>query len=273
MPRDWIDACADQAGLAKSRVVPEDPIPDSGMSADVSGVLSLPCKEVDAIAEFRDDCLQQATGKVEYDRRFGFLRAAAYVPDGTQLIKAKDRLLEILCPGTKQAVPALDLTDDYQDAIWRFGILSETLSAITPAYQVFFVVLLVLLLLVQIGTLVGHRRERYAAFLASGMHWYQIYWMLGLQVLMAATVGFAVAVVLHEGAAWWINNDFAGVLEANRQALGLSGQETMNLLPLAWSDYLAAIAVVDMVALAVMALILWWTPILPRSEVAKLLQG
>jgi len=82
----------------------------------------------------------------------------------------------------------------YEDSLNRFGFLTELLRAVSGPVGLAMVFLLVAILSVQLGTVLGHRRVRYAMLLSSGISLGQTKFMVITQTLLSALVGFMGAI-------------------------------------------------------------------------------
>lgn len=86
------------------------------------------------------------------------------------------------------------LSDEYEDSLVRFGFLSKLIEQLSSPIGWVILTLLVIILLVQLGTLVGHRRMRYAMMLVNGITWHQIRNIVYLQSFMAVASALVLSV-------------------------------------------------------------------------------
>jgi len=156
----------------------------------------------------------------------------------------------------------LYLHDIYKKSIDRFDFLADSLKMLQWPYGLIFGVFLSLLLLwVNIGTLIGHRRARYGILLAKGMPREQIYYMVFFQLFLATSVALCCAIAVF----WFIKLGVNGwfylsVLEVHRDNLDIIG--TLDLLPLDWLVDIITVWIAGLLAtFAVAAGHLYWLPL------------
>lgn len=82
----------------------------------------------------------------------------------------------------------------YEDSLQRFGFLTQLLNAISGPIGLVMLGMLVAILWVQLGTVLGHRRFRYAMLLSNGITWAQLKSMIVIQVLMGVCISLVFAV-------------------------------------------------------------------------------
>ncbi len=149
---------------------------------------------------------------------------------------------------------ALYIHPTYQSALVRFGFIDRIVGLLARSYGVFFVAFLVVLLWVQLGVVVGHRRHQYGVYLAKGMAWTQIRKMVLLQVTVSFAAAFAVALVAMGALSAWLSYGVSKVLHAEGFADHISGD--LVLLPLPLGDCLLVGGMSLAISLAMAALLL-----------------
>ncbi|MBF0184061.1 MAG: hypothetical protein HQM06_06710 [Magnetococcales bacterium] len=192
-----------------------------------------------------------------------------YVPDPTRLSRGIQGLLALR---TSDDVRALSIQTMYQDALNRFNLLSDLLTTMVPAYALSFGLFLSALLLAQVGALIGHRRHHYGILLSRGFTWSGIYAKLIWQMILATSVGGAVAVfgfipllrlLLEDG--------FKGII-AHYQDLLPPGYD-FEILPLPWQPIMVTLGEVLGAVLVVTLLLLFRLPLRWGTAPSDLLHG
>jgi hypothetical protein len=192
----------------------------------------------------------------------GFIRALVYVKDRTQITGAVERLEQI-------NDRALSIHPIYQDALNRSGFLTEMLESLRLPYGSILFFFLLAVLGIQISTLVGHRRVRYAIFMAKGIAWHQIYAMLYLQMTFAVSLALVGAAALILSAQKVVSVIVEGVAREYSDKVNIVD---MNLLPIGLPDYVAATTATLILALAFTTIIVYMSPIRRRTQLGALLQ-
>jgi len=93
----------------------------------------------------------------------------------------------------------LRLSETYQDSLQRLAFLTELFAVVTEPIGWTLSALLLAILWVQIGTLVGHRRNDYALLLATGFSPRQLTAMVSMQLVLGALFSMGVALLLFVG--------------------------------------------------------------------------
>ena len=83
----------------------------------------------------------------------------------------------------------------YEDSLNRFGFLTELLNGISGPIGFVMIGMLAAILWVQLGTVLGHRRFRYAMFLSNGITWAQLKSMILFQVVLGVCISMVFAVI------------------------------------------------------------------------------
>lgn len=84
----------------------------------------------------------------------------------------------------------------YEDALTRFGFLTELLRAISGPIGAAMLFMLVAILWVQLGTVLGHRRIRYAMLLSNGLSWFQVKSLVVVQAAIGVCLSLIVALAV-----------------------------------------------------------------------------
>jgi hypothetical protein len=121
-------------------------------------------------------------------------RASANTPD----LESSPNLCVLNVQDTGETESRLMINQIYEDSLTRFGFLTELLRAISGPIGVAMLLMLVAILWVQLGTVLGHRRIRYAMLLSNGLSWAQVKTMVVAQAAIGVCIslGFALAVFL-----------------------------------------------------------------------------
>lgn len=191
----------------------------------------------------------------------GFLRGFVYVPDRTALSSAVYRLLKV-------NDEALSIHPIYQDALNRFGFLTRMLDTLRVPYGFILLTFLLAVLGIQIGSMLGHRRQRYGIFLAKGMAWHRIYTMVYLQMVFSLVVGVLGAVSLMALAQNVVSRMVQEVANEFRSVVNTAD---MELLPLSIQDYVLVSVSTLLLTLFFATVFVYSLPVRRRTQIGPLL--
>jgi len=231
------------------------------------GKISLPCGRLPNEYLTEQDiaaCTGEMNQAVALDitaKGNGFRYALAYVPDRRLLSLAVEELKQV-------SDHAVMINSAYQDALSRFGFLSEMLAAMELPYTIFLFLFLLAFLGIQLATLIGHHRHRYGVLLAKGMEWWQIYAMLWLQIVLATTVAMSAAFAVISTARVFLRLLLGPI--AKRYAATLSMAD-LNLLPLSAVEFWTASFGVLLLSWTIATLLLYALPLRHHTHPASLL--
>ncbi|HDN26208.1 MAG TPA: hypothetical protein ENG03_03765 [Thioploca sp.] len=148
---------------------------------------------------------------------------------------------------TPEALPALSFHPYYKNALTRFAFIDKVMNLLNSTYSGFFLIFLFFLLFVQIGIVIQHREHDYGIFLAKGITWGQLSWMVCMQIVWS----FLLAIVVLTTAAVGIMRYILGY---KLSSIATYYKDTiqvgdLELLPLLWGEY-------GMVSLAILGVAL-----------------
>lgn len=140
-----------------------------------------------------EEAFVYATSRLEIGRLLDFVlcRPAAGLPapaDRQPLCRDPE-----VDPPDAEPESRLRIDEVYEDALTRYNFLTDLIEQLRGPIGIGLFVLLFVILWVQIGTILGHRRLRYAMLLCNGATWGQIRLMLVLQALLAVALALAMA--------------------------------------------------------------------------------
>jgi hypothetical protein len=269
LPVYWIQACAD----AYTQYWHNEAHNGDKIRHDAPWDLSLPCNRLNDLYKRmlnHQACAQNPYANVLLNMLINDFRvshALVYARDYTELSEIKDKLLQLRENGEE----VLYLHDIYQKSIDRFDFLADSLETLLSPYVLIFVLFLLLLLGVNIGTLIDHRQHSYGIFLAKGMPANQIYYMVSFQMILVTMVGFVLALIAFLVVMFIINYlVFADVVETHRDNLDIIG--TLYLLPFDWL-YLLVLPVGILFTIGIAALHLHSIPLRRDTAPSELLQS
>ncbi|KHD07624.1 hypothetical protein PN36_04010 [Candidatus Thiomargarita nelsonii] len=266
LPVYWIQACANELPITQDwhkEVHNGDKIHHERPWA-----LSLPCHRLNALYKrmLNQTCVEGNVPLNLLRDDFRVSRALVYARDYTYLSEIKDKLLAL----EENGKSVLYLHEIYKKSIDRFDFLAESLEALRWPYGAIFGIFLLLILWINIGTLIDHRRHRYGILLAKGMPSHQIYLMVFFQMFLVTLVGIVVALLVFLGIKFAINSwIFAEIVETHRDNLDIIG--TLDLLPFDWL-YLLVWSVGILVTMGIAALHLRLMPLRRDTAPWELLQ-
>jgi hypothetical protein len=122
----------------------------------------------------------------------------------------------------------LNLHEIYKDSLNRFSFLTGLLQAVTVPVGSAMLFVLVAILWVQLGTILGHRRVRYAMLLSNGLSWFQVNFMIVFQGMLAVTVAMvgSVALLFVAKAGMWVR-----MAQVTKEYESITLGETIDVLP------------------------------------------
>ncbi|TRD17749.1 FtsX-like permease family protein [Palleronia caenipelagi] len=145
----------------------------------------------------------------------------------------------------------LRLSETYQDSLQRLAFLTNLFAVVTKPIGWTLFALLLAILWVQIGTLIGHRRNDYALLLASGFSPRQLTAMVSMQLVLAALFSMVVALLLFIGLReFLLNQSTALSTDFEKIVLG----RRIDLLPLSIWDVAQTLGLV----LWASSTLAWW---------------
>ena len=277
--------CGEQAGVPLQG--DDDPIPQvpylSVAQSDVAdtlvydpeGYLEVPCGRLAESArshlEGCEDRRTEGRGRLDLvSLQGGYPKAMVYTArdDLDRTVKCLSSLMRPSEWSLGDERRALYIHPTYQSALLRFGFIDRIVGLLAQTYGAFFLVFLGVLLWVQLGVVVGHRRHQYGVYLAKGLAWGQIRNMVFLQVTVSIAFAFAVALLAMSGLAAWLSYGVRSLLHGEGFADHISGD--LVLLPLPLGDCLLVGGISLLVSLA-MATALLATIVGRKVEPAELL--
>ncbi len=222
LPEGRVLAMAAEAGLPVSAADPGVVVDSTRPVRIEAGRLLLPCDAVPpdrrARGETQDEGGQCLVALPLAERDTGFEEAFLYAASRLEI----GRLLDfVLCrpvdglppPEARRPLcldpevdaaeaepdPRLRIDEVYEDALTRYNFLTDLIEQLRGPIGLGLFGLLLVILWVQIGTILGHRRLRYAMLLCNGATWGQIRLMVVAQGVFAATLALALAVAVFAG--------------------------------------------------------------------------
>lgn len=163
-----------------------------------------------------------------------YQKGFAYVENRSALSTQVDKLKNFK---TKQGEKAFYIPSTYDDALVRFRFIDKIMGILQFAASPVFVVFLLILLLVQIGNVINHRKLNYGIFLSKGISNGQVCLMVFIQMVLSFTVAMFCAVIINETMQWWLTGELEKVTTIKPYINHIiAGQ--LDLLPLSWDDYL-----------------------------------
>lgn len=183
----------------------------------------------------------------------GYSYAFAYVESRQQLV---GKVAEITNFPSGQPNKAFYIPSTYEDALVRFMFVEKVMSILEKFYSPIFVIFLVVLLLIQIGIVITHRKRNYGIYLSKGIFWYEVRNMVLLQVtlsfLLAVVLTLVAGEVMQQVLVWQIDSvttrpPFVDHIVASH----------LDLLPLAWMDYLIVGGGIFLILCSTTLILLW----------------
>lgn len=218
VPEALVAAVAAEAGYDydPSRLL--EVVPNSSPIAVDGHRMSIPCESVFPEEErystegrIGDDCVRSfslATKGRGYSEALVFASARLDLPSLVEYLRCRplagrpppeERVP--LCvdpeidPEGARPEPRIAINAIYEDSLTRFGFLTRLVDLLSRPMAVVLLGLLTVILVVQLGTVIGHRRVRYGMMLSQGLSWRQIRLILIAQVCIGVILSLSFAVL------------------------------------------------------------------------------
>jgi len=162
----------------------------------------------------------------------GYQYAFIYVKERHLLF---ERLVQIkTVTRSPKEPPALSIHPTYENALIRLNFIHNIMQLLNSSYSRFFLLFLVVLLIVQIGIVIQHRQHDYGIFLAKGMSWQQLHFMVYMQIILSFFLAIALTIV----AIIQMRNELGDELNIITKKYETNIQVSdLELLPLLWGEY------------------------------------
>ncbi len=254
MPARPVRDCLARHGLADDPDLVLERVSGDALARGPDGGLVAPCGRLpprELAPADRDACHAQGPRHpVAVPPAPAPVTANVYVPDRDRVLAARDRLQALRLDGKR----VVYLNPLYQDALQRFAFLTRTLAWLQLPVLGLGTALVIVLLVIQISVVTGHRRRHYALLLTHGLRAREVGWLLQAETAMATLCGGAAGLAVAEAVKRALNRLFlsgdAGALA--RTELGLPAVTLVP--PIGVGPALAVIVGVGALAAAVLAL-------------------
>jgi len=250
LPKSWVTDCAKQNGFSINN--PQSPpsiqiteeLPQKYcFQYDTEDYLTISCQEncqaCQAISTLRDEVgegveCNDTKAKIDMIAITGnYQKAFAYVENRSALASQVDKLKNFR---TKQGKQAFYIPSIYDDALVRFRFIDQIMGILQWASGPFFVIFLIILLLVQVGIVINHRKHNYGIFLSKGISRWQVRGIILMQITLSFAIAILAAMLINEGMQWLL----AGMLEnvaTTKPYIDHIVVGQLDLLPLSLTDY------------------------------------
>jgi hypothetical protein len=241
LPKSWVAECASQSGIP---ILKEGERPSSlgiQITDEQAQKYKFQYEAEDYLIVQGNSVLKKKLGNRISDDKIDMIavngsyqKAFAYVENRSALSTQIETLKNFT---TKQGDKAFYIPSTYDDALVRFRFIDKIMDILKWASSPFFGLFLVILLLVQVGIVINHRKHNYGIFLSKGISNWQVRGMVFMQMTMSFAVAMFGTIVIDESMQWWL----AGELESVTMTKPyidhiIAGQ--LDLLPLSMMDYL-----------------------------------
>jgi hypothetical protein len=169
----------------------------------------------------------------------GFHYVMAYIPQRILLMEAVKKITGITKKNINglEDIPMFYVHPTYRDALARFGFLSKIVDVFKWPTFLFFSLFVVMVLFIQLGNLVDHRRHHYGFLLSMGYEKKDIYLMIGAQITSCIALGFTLALVYVYFIRIFLNQTMGALLPQFLENMAFSEIENIDLLPLTGLEY------------------------------------
>jgi hypothetical protein len=203
-----------------------------------------PCDKVadlsQALGDFHDKILsceaEQNQVKVDMISAIGnYLYAFAYVENREELVDKVEEITHFRLPGMERNIFYVHST--YEDALVRFMFIDNIMKILEIFYSPFFLAFLIVLLWVQIGIVIAHRKHNYGIYLSKGLSATQVRLLVLMQMALSLAVALGITIILVELMQWQLAWQVYQVTTVKPYIDHIiAGQ--LDLLPVSWQDYL-----------------------------------
>jgi hypothetical protein len=164
-----------------------------------------------------------------------YQKALTYVKNRDDLATYLDKITNLPQSATDGS-KAFYIHPTYHDAHVRFLFIQKVIEMLKMVYSPFFLMLLLILLVVQIGIVITHRQHNYGILLAKGMSWQQIYYLILMQITLSFIIAWGGALLLIESVSYLLSWRFAGIV-TQKPYIDHLLVNNFDLLPLTFIDY------------------------------------
>lgn len=196
----------------------------------------------------------------------GYQAALTYVKDRHQLA-AYLEVVEHLKTGANQ--PVFYLHPTYRDAYVRFLFIQKVVDMLKLVYGPLFLCFLFVLLWVQLGFVITHRRHHYGILLAKGMARRHLYQMILLQLTLSFAVALISVFLVLEIIRDTLNQQFTSIVTQKPYINHIIAGD-FDLLPLSGLDYALISLITLTISYFIAAQVFRYTVPLKRIEPAYL---
>lgn len=165
----------------------------------------------------------------------GYLYAFAYVENRLMLMAKVEEITHFTGEGEEQNIFYVHAT--YEDALVRFMFIDQIMKILEIFYSPFFLAFLAVLLLVQIGIVITHRKHHYGIYLSKGLSGTEVRLMVLMQMALSFIVAMAITLGIVEVIQWRLAWEVYSVTTAEPYIDHIIASQ-LDLLPLSWLDYL-----------------------------------
>ena len=257
LPKDWVAACAKQSGIAlqTGNKRPSSPFiriteeleshyfqydaSDYLMTCNKDNSQCEPCNTFPLLQKKlgkKVDCSDNTRAKIDIIAATGsYQKAFAYVENRTTLATQVENIKNFQLP--EQDNKAFYIHPTYDDALVRFHFIDAIMVILKWLYSPFFLIFLIILLWAQVGIVITHRHHNYGILLAKGMSWWQVRWMVLMQMGISFGVAMVFSVVIGEIMQWLLAWQLENVTTKKPYSDHIIASH-LDLLPLSWLEYL-----------------------------------
>jgi hypothetical protein len=266
LPKQWVMGCIQHSGMSFStgleRVLPPyltltEESESHYFQYDNSGYLTLfcdqshsacvPCQSVTQSPAWNGlphtVCTEKQTTADMLELVEPYQKALVYVKNRADLANSLEKIQQLPQSGTDHRL-AFYIHPTYKDALTRFLFIQKMIDMLKLVYTPLFLLFLVILLIVQVGIVITHRRHNYGILLAKGVSWLQLYQMILMQMTLSFLVAMGIAVLIIQSIRGWLSWEFVDILVQKPYIDHLLVND-FDLLPLSWLAY-AAVGVITL---------------------------
>ncbi|MDM8559433.1 FtsX-like permease family protein [Candidatus Parabeggiatoa sp. HSG14] len=164
-----------------------------------------------------------------------YQKALVYVKNRAELANHLEQIKNLPQSSTDNR-KAFYIHPTYNNAYVRFLFIQKVIDMLKVVYSPFFLIFLIILLTVQIGIVITHRKHNYGILLSKGVSWWQIYQIILMQITLSFFVALCVATLIVESVRSWLRWEFADIV-MQKPYIDHILVSNFDLLPISLLDY------------------------------------
>ena len=164
-----------------------------------------------------------------------YQKAFAYVKDRTKLATQVENIKNFQLP--QQDEKTFYIHPTYDDALVRFQFIDKIMVILERSFGPFFLIFLAILLYVQIGIIITHRKHDYGILFSKGTSYEQIQGIMFIQIFISFVVAMAITILVGEVMQYWFAISLENIV-SKKPYIDHIVASNLDLLPASFLDYI-----------------------------------